>query len=183
MNVLVTYSFRLVYLEKLYMNKKILVLLLAASVCVNIICGVVFCTERCEKPVERDTVYIESVICDTLSEWDLFTLALMKVESDYDSLAVSSAGAKGYFQITPIYVKEVNRIHKTDYTFDQVTDFDTAYEIFDLMQKAHNPCYDMEKALTLHNGAHEWYHKRVYKEMSRIKLYEEMREKVKNTRI
>ena len=117
---------------------------------------------------------------DTLSEWDIFTLALMKVESEYDNSAVSSVGARGYFQMTPIYVKEVNRVHKTNYTFDQVTDFDTAYEIFDLMQQAHNPNYNMDKALELHNGKHAWYNRRVYKEMKNIQQYEEMRNKVKN---
>ena len=117
---------------------------------------------------------------DTLSEWDIFTLALMKVESEYNNDAVSSVGARGYFQMTPIYVREVNRIHKTDYTFDQVTDFNKAYEIFDLMQKAHNPDYDMDRALELHNGKHAWYNRRVYKEMTNIRLYEEMRNKIKN---
>ena len=57
---------------------------------------------------------------DTLSEWDMFTLALMKVESEYNNNAVSSVGAKGYFQMTPIYVKEVNRVHKTNFTFEQL---------------------------------------------------------------
>ena len=117
---------------------------------------------------------------DTLSEWDIFTLALMKVESEYNNNAVSSVGAKGYFQMTPIYVKEVNRVHKTNFTFDQVTDFDTAYEIFDLMQQAHNPDYNMDKALELHNGKHTWYNRRVYNEMKNIQQYEEMRNKVKN---
>ena len=117
---------------------------------------------------------------DTLSYWDIFTLALIKVESEYNNNAVSSVGAKGYFQMTPIYVKEVNRIHKTNFTFDQVTDFDKAYEIFDLMQKAHNPDYNMDKALELHNGKHVWYNKRVYREMKNIKMYENMRNKIKN---
>ena len=48
---------------------------------------------------------------DPLSEWDLFTLALMKAESDYELSAKSSVGARGYFQIMPIYVEEVNRVH------------------------------------------------------------------------
>lgn len=117
---------------------------------------------------------------DSLSEWELFTLALIKVESEYNNKAVSEAGAKGYFQMTPIYVKEVNRMHGTEYTFDQVLDFDTAYEIFDLMQKAHNPDYDIEKAMTLHNGETPWYHRRIRKEMENIRKYEEMRSKVKN---
>ena len=89
------------------------------------------------------------IIQDTLSEWNIFTLALMKVESEYNNNAVSSVGAKGYFQMTPIYVKEVNRVHHTNFTFDQVKDFEKAYEIFDLMQKAHvqfdpgNPAHRM----------------------------------------
>ena len=120
------------------------------------------------------------IIQDTLSEWNIFTLALMKVESEYNNNAVSSVGAKGYFQMTPIYVKEVNRVHKTHFTFDQVTDFDKAYEIFDLMQKAHNPNYNMDKALELHNGKHAWYNRRVYKEMKNIRQYEEMRNKIKS---
>ena len=121
-----------------------------------------------------------AIVQDTLSEWNIFTLALMKVESEYNNNAVSSVGAKGYFQMTPIYVKEVNRVHKTHFTFDQVTDFDKAYEIFDLMQKAHNPNYNMDKALELHNGKHAWYNRRVYKEMKNICQYEEMRNKIKS---
>jgi hypothetical protein len=123
---------------------------------------------------------IPEPVNESLSDWDIFTLALMKVESEYNNNAVSSVGAKGYFQMTPIYVKEVNRVHHTDYTFSQVTDFDKAYEIFDLMQKAHNPDYDMKKALELHNGKHEWYNRRVFKAMDQIKLYEDMRSKIKN---
>lgn len=136
--------------------------------------------DHLKKPVDaqKDTVTVKEA--DTLNEWEIFTLALMKVESDYDPTAVSSVGAKGYFQITPIYVKEVNRMHNTDFTFDQVTDFDTAWTIFDLMQKAHNPNYDMDKALELHNGNHDWYKQRVYSEMKRIHLYESMRTKVKS---
>lgn len=118
---------------------------------------------------------------DSLSEWDMFTLALMKVESNYEPTAVSSVGAKGYFQITPIYVEEVNRVHKTNYKYDDVVNsFDLSYEVFTLMQEAHNQDYDMDKALRLHNGDHKWYNKRVYKEMDAIMKYEEMRQMVKS---
>lgn len=118
---------------------------------------------------------------DTLSEWDLFTLALMKVESNYDISAVSSVGAKGYFQIMPIYVAEVNRVHNTNYKYeDVVKSFEKSYEVFTLMQEAHNENFSMDKALTLHNGNHKWYHKRVYNEMETIEKYEKMRRMVKN---
>lgn len=162
------------------MKKIILLSILALSLIANIF--FVINLKKTQNPSISDavstidTLYIQ----EPLSEWELFTLALMKVESGYNNDAVSTAGAKGYFQITPIYVKEVNRVHKTSYTFDQVTDFKTAYEIFDLMQQAHNPSYNMDKALTIHNGDHLWYRKRVYQAMDQIKLYEEMRSKVKN---
>ena len=121
---------------------------------------------------------------NALSEWDVFTLALMKVESDYDPAAVSSVGAKGYFQIMPIYVEEVNRVHKTNYVYeDVVRSFEKSYEVFTLMQEAHNKDYSLDKALRLHNGNHKWYHRRVYNEMKNIERYEEMRQKVKNVNL
>ena len=118
---------------------------------------------------------------EPLSEWDLFTLALMKVESDYDLSAKSSVGARGYFQIMPIYVEEVNRVHHTNYKYDEVvSSFEQSYEVFTLMQEAHNKSYSMDKALTLHNGNHKWYKKRVYNAMEDIARYEEVRQMVKD---
>ena len=117
---------------------------------------------------------------DSLSEWDIFTLALIKVESEYKPNAVSSVGAKGYFQFMPIYVNEVNRFHNTNYVYeDVVNSFELSHEVFILMQEAHNKDYNMDKALTLHNGEHKWYKKRVYNAMEDIALYEEMRQMVK----
>lgn len=121
-----------------------------------------------------------SIHNDSLSDWDIFTLALMKVESNYVQSAVSSAGAKGYFQFMPVYVVEVNRIHGTNYKFeDVVKSFEQSYEVFTLMQKAKNKNFSMDKALTLHNGDHDWYHNRVYNEMKTIKRYETMRQMLK----
>ncbi len=134
--------------------------------------------EQVEKELE------EKNLPDSLSEWNKFTLALMKVESNFDSTAVSSVGAKGYFQITPIYVAEVNRVHKTNYIYEEVvSSFKQSYEVFTLMQKAHNSEYNMDEALRLHNGDRDWYKKRVYKEMDAIERYEEMRQMVKSVDI
>ena len=126
----------------------------------------------------------KSLEANSLSEWDMFTLALMKVESNYEPTAVSSVGAKGYFQITPIYVAEVNRVHKTNYVYEEVVNsFEQSYEVFTLMQEAHNKDFSMDKALVLHNGDHKWYKKRVYKEMANIEKYEEMRQRVRNANL
>lgn len=125
--------------------------------------------------------YLNGYVNDSLSEWDMFTLALMKVESEYKPTAVSSVGAKGYFQIMPIYVEEVNRVHKTNYVYeDVVRSFELSNEVFILMQEAHNKDFSMDKALVLHNGNHKWYKKRVYKEMANIEKYEEMRQRVRD---
>jgi hypothetical protein len=121
------------------------------------------------------------VIEDSLTEWDKFTLALMKVESEYKPTAVSDVGAKGYFQIMPIYVEEVNRVHKTNYVYeDVVRSFELSNEVFILMQEAHNKDFSMDKALILHNGDHMWYKRRVYNAMEDIERYEEMRQMVKD---
>lgn len=118
---------------------------------------------------------------EPLSEWDLFTLALMKVESDYDLTAKSSVGARGYLQIMPIYVEEVNRVHRTNYVYEEVVgSLEQSYEVFILMQEAHNKDFSMDKALTLHNGNHKWYKKRVYNAMEDIAKYEEVRQMVKD---
>jgi hypothetical protein len=130
---------------------------------------------------EQIRIVSEKKYDDLLSDWDMFTLALMKVESNYEPTATSSVGAKGYFQITPIYVEEVNRVHKTNYVYeDVVKSFEQSYEVFTLMQEAHNDEYDMDKALKLHNGDHKWYNRRVYKEMANISRYEQMRQMLKD---
>ena len=124
---------------------------------------------------------LNSPVEDSLSEWDLFTLALMKVESDYDLTAKSSVGARGYLQIMPIYVEEVNRVHRTNYVYEEVVgSLEQSYEVFILMQEAHNKDFSMDKALTLHNGNHKWYKKRVFNAMEDIAKYEEVRQMVKD---
>lgn len=161
--------------------KKILLYLSIASISINLILASCL-YENMNSPNKVEYVYVDKEVMtrDTLNDWQLFTLALMKVESGYNSQVVSSAGASGYFQMTPIYVKEVNRIHGTDFKFEQVTDFKTANQIFNLMQDAHNPDYNIEKAMILHNGDREWYKKKIYNAMKDIARYEEIRSLVIN---
>lgn len=138
------------------------------------------CNEQIRIIQEEANQQIEQEKADPLSEWDMFTLALMKVESNYEPTAVSSVGAKGYFQIMPVYVAEVNRIHNTNYVYDEVVrSFEQSYEVFTLMQEAHNKNFSMDKALQLHNGNHNWYKRRVYNEMANIERYEQMRQMLK----
>lgn len=138
-------------------------------------------TQESLTQANKDLQEYMDIYDDSLTEWDKFTLALMKVESNYDITAESSVGARGYFQLMPIYVKEVNRVYKTNYKFEEVVkSFEQSYEVFMLMQKAHNKDFSMDEALRIHNGDHKWYHKRVYDEMVKIKKYEEMRQMLKD---
>lgn len=138
-------------------------------------------TQESLTQANKDLQEYMDIYDDSLTEWDKFTLALMKVESNYDITAESSVGARGYFQLMPIYVKEVNRVYKTNYKFEEVVkSFEQSYEVFMLMQKAHNKDFSMDEALRIHNGDHKWYHKRVYDEMAKIKKYEEMRQMLKD---
>ena len=127
-------------------------------------------------PIAKRTEVVE--VPKYMDDWEMFTMALMTVESKLDSTAISSKGAKGYLQITPIYVEEVNRIHGTNFTMNDVLELETAYEIFDLMQQAHNQDYDIEKAIVLHNGKHVWYRKRIMDALENIKKYENIRNRL-----
>ncbi len=115
-----------------------------------------------------------------LSDWDIFTMSLMYIESGYDSTAVSNKGAKGYFQITPIYIKEVNIKQDTNYSMKDVINFEKAYNIFDLMQKTNNKDYDINKAIILHNGNHSWYSQKIMKKYEEFKKYEYVRNRLVN---
>lgn len=154
------------------------------SLCINVFIGSYFFYKEYEPTIEQSErvkyLNVKEYVRKPqyMTDWDMFTMALIKVESDYDSLAVSTVGAKGYFQITPIYVKEVNKIHKTKFTMDDVINLETAYQIFDLMQQAHNQDYDMNKAIILHNGKHEWYRRRVMNAYEDVKKYEEIRNRI-----
>lgn len=51
-------------------------------------------------------------------EWDLFLKALILVESEGNPNVVGKSNDVGILQITPIYVKEVNRISNCNYTLE-----------------------------------------------------------------
>ena len=86
------------------------------------------------------------------NQWDLFVLALIEVESENDPFAVGSCNDVGILQITPIYVKDVNRILGEDrYSLDHRTDIAKSLEMFEIMQSHYNPERDIERAIKLHN--------------------------------
>lgn len=79
--------------------------------------------------------------------------AIIWVESRGNAKAFRESGnCLGILQITPIYVKECNRLQSDIvYTLEDRTDPIKSLEMFTIIQNHHNPCHDLERAIELHN--------------------------------
>ena len=111
-------------------------------------------------------------------------LAIIGVESEYNA-EIKKGKSKGYLQITPIYVKEVNNITNNIYAFsiDDAINPYHSFKMFEIMNKEHNTEKDIDKAIRIHNpGGGRVYMAKVKKRMAMIKGYEKARrELIKST--
>lgn len=105
------------------------------------------------------------------SDWDLMVQALIIIESEGNPKAVGKTNDLGILQITPIYVKEVNRIlGKDEYNLTDRLDVDKSLEMFEIYQAWHNSESDIKEAIKLHNpGAGSGYFDLVYKQYELLK--------------
>lgn len=114
-----------------------------------------------------------------LSDWEIFILATVKTESDFNFEARGSHNDLGILQETPIWVKEVNRIIGKDmYSHEEALDPRKALEMYKVMQDHYNPSKCINTALNLHNpaGSSVQYSERVLKNLDWIVRYEEVRQ-------
>lgn len=118
--------------------------------------------------------------CDSLTEWQIMIMAMIGVESEYNA-KVTSGSSKGYLQITPIYVKEVNNITDNIYAFtleDALNPYHS-FKMFEIMNMKHNTNKDIDMAIKLHNpGGGKPYANRIKKRMQQIKAYEKARKEL-----
>lgn len=99
------------------------------------------------KPIIENTVKDSSI-----SFTDTFIIALAKVESNNNPKAFNKkTNAAGLLQITPIYVREINKYNKKQYTLNDRFDSIKNIEMFKLFNQIHNPSFDVERAIFLHN--------------------------------
>lgn len=90
---------------------------------------------------------------DSTNDWERFTNALILVESEGDSLAVGSKNDVGVLQITPILIKDANRILGYDaYTLEDRKSRIKSIEIFNVIQDHYNPTHDLHLALKIWNS-------------------------------
>ena len=132
---------------------------------------------RQEKVVEEKIkeVYVEG---EELDEWEILQMAIAKTESEYNPEAMGSSGDLGVFQITEIFVHEVNRLlGEEGYTHLDAFNVEKSIEMFNIVQDGHNPDKSISKAIAVHNpgGNSIDYGKRVYQNLAFVKRYEEMR--------
>lgn len=90
--------------------------------------------------------------------WESLVSALSYVESrDDDEARNPSSSALGRWQMTRIYVDEVNRILRERgsikrYRYADRKDKEKAREMFEIYQGKHNPDHDILLAIRLHRG-------------------------------
>ena len=106
-----------------------------------------------------------------LSEWDFFLEALIRVESNGNPYAIGTKNDVGILQITPIYVKEANRLQKdVVYTLEDRKSIEKSLEMFNIIQNYYNPHKDIDKAIKLHNPrAGKIYADKIKKEIFNLK--------------
>ena len=121
-----------------------------------------------------DTIYVKE---PALSDFDILTLAIMKTESEFNIKAIGN-NSFGVLQITPIYVKECNRLIGEDiYTIDDAFDLAKSLDMFSIIQDKYNPSKDIMRAIELHNpnGKSIGYPDKVIRNYNSILRYENAR--------
>lgn len=105
----------------------------------------------------RDVMF-DIIITDTnkidvhIADWHIFLNAMMYVESRGDPLAVGKTNDAGVLQLTPIYVKEANRVlGENRFTLADRFDKYKSIEMFSIINEKYNPERSFYKAMRLHN--------------------------------
>lgn len=133
-------------------------------------------------PLERNDEP-EAVVCEPqrqpgLDERGLLILSMMYVESRFDPLAEGRDSDTGILQITPVYVREANRIlGREEFTLDDARDIERSLEMFDVVQGEHNGSGNWAMTVYWHNKS-DAYRDRVVQAYNLFLNYERMREVV-----
>lgn len=117
----------------------------------------------------------------TLTEWQQLQLAIALTESRCNPSATGKTQDAGILQLTPIYVREANRVAGTDYAHGDAYDPLKSLYMFEAVQGRHNPERDADKAIELHNpgGASIGYPQKVKQNLELIKRIEAVRSALK----
>lgn len=155
---------------------------IAVGIIVVVFAIMIFCS--CSKPAPSLDYPKMSAVellrrqhADELTPWQELQLAIIFTESRFNPDALGAAGDRGLYQMTPIYVAEVNRVAGTDYVPEDAFDPAKAVEIFSLMQDHYNPTHDATLALYYHHKG-EAYRRAVLNNLETIRRYEAARKHI-----
>lgn len=153
-----------------------------ATVCILIGLLIGRVTKTCPDTFSgSEQVTIETVE-EPLSDWQIFQIALAKTESEFNFNAKGSSQDHGVLQITPILVKEVNRLQKdSTYCHKDAFDPEKSFEMFEIIQYHYNPDCRIDRAIKIWNPKGEviGYPKKVQKNIEFVRNYEIVRALVK----
>jgi hypothetical protein len=103
-------------------------------------------------PVMKSLMIIESEPLYAFNIKDPVLRAFVRFESFYDEYAINPvSGARGILQFLPVMINEVNRIllecyiNHPLYTWDDAFDAQKSIDMWYIVQRYHNPTYDIEK--------------------------------------
>lgn len=133
-------------------------------------------------PFESEQATIETLAEEPLSDWQIFQIALAKTESEFNFNAKGTSQDHGVLQITPVLVKEVNRLQKDSaYCHKDAFDPEKSFEMFEIIQFYYNPNCKIDRAISIWNPKGEaiGYPKKVQKNIEFVKNYEIVRALVK----
>lgn len=144
--------------------------------------GAVIACHDNNSPLERNeepkTVACEPQRQPGLDERGLLILSMMYVESRFDPLAEGRDSDTGILQITPVYVREANRIlGREEFTLEDARDIKRSLDMFDVVQGEHNGTGDWAMTVYWHNKSGA-YRDRVIQAYNLFLNYERMREVV-----
>ena len=110
-----------------------------------------------------------------LTDFELIELAIIWQESKANPNPKYSDGqSEGLYQITPIYVREANRIlRKSEYSLYDRRNPLKSHEMFLVVQNYHNPKKDVKKAVILHNNGKRYFDE-VMDRYNCLKLHQEI---------
>lgn len=105
--------------------------------------------------------------------WELFIFALIKVESGGDSTCIGMDDDVGILQITPICVREANRILGMQiYVLSDRYSVKKSLEMFNIIQHHKNPQLDIHLAAKIWNPlAPESYYEKIERNLPQKQLF------------
>lgn len=122
----------------------------------------------------------EAEVLSSSDDWDTFRTAVGCIESGNDDTLVGTKNDVGRLQITPVLVKDANRILGYDkYSLDDRKDADKSTEIWNVIQDHYNPSHDLHLALKIWNPrAPLSYHKNIMTEYARLQAEAEQNHQI-----